>query len=226
MVDIVHAIFGNTASARRSISWVAKDTGGNSAQNANGQATPSYPDTNKVLYPQVVVREKSLDQLELTQHPIERGAAITDHAFKRPAQVEIQAGWSYQKPIGDLLQGDFSIDTTYLQGLYDTILQLQAQRNFVTLVTSKRLYKYLLVEAIGLETDEKTENILGLSIHFQEILIAVTQTVSFPDASVMKQPEINAATTNQGNTSLMPGDKANTDSINKLIPASLQPAVG
>lgn len=43
---------------------------------------------------QVTISERHEDTLEITEHPVEQGAAIADHAFKRPATVVITAAWS------------------------------------------------------------------------------------------------------------------------------------
>ena len=54
---------------------------------ANGKHLPD-------IIAQVVLEEHHHDELEITDHPIEQGAAITDHAFKRPAEVTLHLGWS------------------------------------------------------------------------------------------------------------------------------------
>ncbi len=46
------------------------------------------------LIPDVVVREAQRDEMVITDHPVETGAAISDHAFLRPVEVEMQVGWS------------------------------------------------------------------------------------------------------------------------------------
>lgn len=43
---------------------------------------------------EVTVREQHSDDLTITTHPVERGAPITDHAFRMPALLTIEAGWS------------------------------------------------------------------------------------------------------------------------------------
>lgn len=48
----------------------------------------------------IVIEEHHSDNLEITQHPIEQGAAITDHAYKRPAELTLKLGWS-NSPILD-----------------------------------------------------------------------------------------------------------------------------
>jgi hypothetical protein len=43
---------------------------------------------------QAVVEEKHHDEMEITNHPMEQGANITDHMFKHPAEVTLRLGWS------------------------------------------------------------------------------------------------------------------------------------
>jgi hypothetical protein len=43
---------------------------------------------------QAVIEEAHVDTLEITEHPVEQGASIADHAYKRPAEVTLHLGWS------------------------------------------------------------------------------------------------------------------------------------
>lgn len=43
---------------------------------------------------QVTLQEVHQDTLEITDHPVEMGAIISDHAFKRPAELVITCAWS------------------------------------------------------------------------------------------------------------------------------------
>lgn len=42
------------------------------------------------------------DSLEITEHPVEAGAAITDHSFKRPMELVLICGWSDSSASGAL----------------------------------------------------------------------------------------------------------------------------
>ena len=46
------------------------------------------------IIPNVVVEEVHTDTLTITDHPVEQGAPITDHAFKNPAELSMRIGWS------------------------------------------------------------------------------------------------------------------------------------
>lgn len=59
---------------------------------------PSEVGPPDVLRPQVTLEERHTDELEITEHPVEQGAAISDHAYKRPAEVVITCAWSNSPP--------------------------------------------------------------------------------------------------------------------------------
>lgn len=42
----------------------------------------------------ITLEEKHIDELEITDHPVEQGATITDHAFKRPVELTLRVAWS------------------------------------------------------------------------------------------------------------------------------------
>lgn len=48
----------------------------------------------EAIIAQATVEEVHDDELEITDHPIEQGASITDHAYKRPSEVVVRCGWS------------------------------------------------------------------------------------------------------------------------------------
>jgi len=43
---------------------------------------------------QVVVEEQHSDTLQITDHPVEFGSNVADHAFKRPSSLVLKYGWS------------------------------------------------------------------------------------------------------------------------------------
>lgn len=43
---------------------------------------------------QAVVEEDHDDEVDITEHPVEQGTVIADHAFVRPANLMITCGWS------------------------------------------------------------------------------------------------------------------------------------
>jgi len=60
----------------------------------NGKVTTIYPD----IIAHATIEERHHDELEVTDHPVEQGAMINDHAYKRPAEVTLHLGWSNSPP--------------------------------------------------------------------------------------------------------------------------------
>jgi hypothetical protein len=179
-----------------------------------------YPDTNvpqqrggypiRDIIPHVTIREAHEDALVITHHPVEQGAAISDHAYKHPATVVIEAGWSNSRQANEygdsallnvvtaMIPKGFGGGGSYLHDMYDTLLRLQANRQLVNIVTGKRTYASMLLERLRTVTDEHSERILLVSMEFRQVIIVRTQVITVPPASQQAQPELTSPTVNRG----------------------------
>jgi hypothetical protein len=153
------------------------------------------------LRAQVTVEEEHDDELVITEHPVEQGAAITDHAYKRPAELRVRVGWSAS---GGLILGGAGAAADP-PSIYAEILTLQSSRRPFTVYTGKRSYDNMLIASLRTRTDSKLETSLVADITFRQILLVNTQTVSG---------------TIQGSSA-----KVNTLPVNLASPQSNQPAV-
>lgn len=118
------------------------------------------------IIPDVVIEETHRDSLIITQHPVEKGAAITDHAFLRPAEVEMRCGFSNSS------RGDAG----YARQVYDALRRLQASRQPFSVYTGKRAYRDMLIADLGVTTEARTENVLAVAVRLQQIIIVSTKT--------------------------------------------------
>jgi hypothetical protein len=141
------------------------------------------------LYPDVVVEEAHEDSLEITGHPVEQGAAVNDHAFKKPEAVTIRAGVSDSKSGGGEKPS---------VAFYDKLLELQAKREPFDIVTGKRLHKNMLLESLSVVTDPDTENCLMFTAQCREVIIVKTQVTSVPPRKNHASPGKTGATTDAG----------------------------
>lgn len=119
-----------------------------------------------IIIPDVVFEESHRDELIITQHPVEKGAAITDHAFKRPAEVEMRCGWS------DSTAGY----QDYSRQVYQRLLALQAERRPMPVYTGKRRYQNMLIRGVALTTDPKSEFAAIVIVALQEVILTSTQS--------------------------------------------------
>ena len=112
----------------------------------------------------VTIEEVAVDDLVITEHPVQQGAEITDHAYNKPAEVTLSVMWSDE---------DAPLSETY-QKLRD----LQSSREPFDLVTGKREYKNMLISSLRNTTDAQTENVLSISLSLREIFITSVEAVS------------------------------------------------
>lgn len=134
------------------------------------------------IIPNVVLEESHIDELTITNHPVEQGAAITDHAFKNPAQVTVHYGFGQSGTFLNFSGAGGDPNTVYQQ-----LLDIQASRVPFDLVTGKRSYQNMLIQSLGTTTDRESENALIVTATLREIIVVQTAPV------VLAPPEHHAA---------------------------------
>lgn len=154
----------------------------------------------------VTIEEIHFDALEITRHPVEVGAQVTDHSFKLPAAVIIKAGYSNSS-------AQAAGDPEFVNEVYAALLALQESREPFEIVTGKRSYENMLMTRLGVRTDERSENALMLEAECREILLVETETVNVPAAN-QASPEATGSTMNRGTLNLkqisLPNGKVTT----------------
>lgn len=156
------------------------------------------------LVPHATLEELHYDDLEITDHPVESGTAISDHAFKRPSEVVIRCAFSDSPPSSGGLLGQAAGAAAALGGsalrtvigaaatvnsllsgngvgqardIYDAFLGLQSERALIDVYTGKRVYKNMLVRSLSVTTDARSENALLITVACREVLIVSTRVI-------------------------------------------------
>lgn len=199
---------------------------------------------------QVWLEENHVDELEISDHPVETGARITDHAFMRPSEVTIRCGWSNSPQgaagpggllglaggivsglvqtvpgLASLLSGN---DESGVRAVYQNLLILQASRIPFDILTGKRAYDNMLIKSLRTTTDKDTENSLVVTVVCRQVLIVKTQvvTISAP-ADAQKTPQTTQPVTDQGTKSLDPAPAASKNAAwTSINPVDGPPAPG
>lgn len=169
-----------------------------------------------VLVPSVIISEKHQDALEITEHPVEIGAAVNDHAYKRAAEVTMEVGFAGG---GSLL--DF-VDTSTIglslgkspEEVYQELRDLQSSREPIDVITGKRKYSNMLIRAIEVTTDKTSENVLMCVLTLREVIISQTESVAVADKENMQDGVSTSAMQNTGT-------KAPTPANNSLLKSGL-----
>lgn len=177
---------------------------------------------------QATIEETGEDDMEITQHPVEIGAKVSDHAFKRPARVIIRCAWSnsptpasgivsqavgvaqalFGNPIALLgavaptIAAAQSIlngnSASQVRSVYEKLLALQVSAIPFNILTGKRAYKNMLFQSLRLDTNVGSENSLPITAVCQEVILVATQVVTL-NTDAQANPAATGPTQNQGN---------------------------
>lgn len=152
----------------------------------------------------VTIEESGTDDLEITQHPVQRGAAITDHAYVKPSTLNVRMVFG---------EADRPLEETYQQ-----LLDLQASREPFEIVTGKRVYRDMLFKSISVTTDKSTERVLSVAAGFQQVILVDVVLTTVPARAKQKQPGKTGATIKAGMKQAKPVESAaeRTSVLNRI----------
>lgn len=163
-------------------------------------------DYQVLLQADAVVEERATDTLVTTDHPVEQGSVITDHAYIMPVRLTLVYLWS----LGGMQNTGMS--QSFLRTIYSSALALQAGRVLVQVATGKRLFKNMLMESIEQVTDKDRENILELRIECKSIIYATTTVLTIQQSN-QASPSQTGPLIPGGNQNLLPLNGLNLNGI-------------
>ena len=129
------------------------------------------------VIPDLTISEDTHDDYEITSHPVQQGANINDHKYKKPVALKMT-----------IIQ---SANNGSLADRYSELLALQDSAALFTVTTPKRNYANMQIKSLAVTTNADTENILSVVVDLQQITI-----VNVTTASVPAQNQRNASKTN------------------------------
>ena len=113
--------------------------------------------------------------LTITQHPVQTGANVSDHAFVNPIRISMQVGVSDAMAYraGADYGGDGS--TKSIQA-YRLLCKLQELRIPMDVVTRLNTYKNMLIESIEVNDDVSTLCALKATVNLVQVLVVNVST--------------------------------------------------
>jgi hypothetical protein len=115
-----------------------------------------------------VISEQPVSELEITEIPIEFGAAITDHAYPLPKKVRLE------------------IADAGAAATFNALVRFQESRVPFTLVTGLSVFRNMLIKRIEAERDKDHATILSATVDLQEIIIVDTAyATADPDGNAL-----------------------------------------
>ena len=142
--------------------------------------TGPYVNDYYVLTPLRVSHELVLRR---TEHPIQTGAAITDHAYVLPTKVLMEVGVSDAVDVFVAGMWGGSAASTSVNA-FGALRSLVKTRALVSVTTRLHAYTNMLVESVSAEETSKTIAAGRFQVIFSELFIAGTQVATArPDTS-------------------------------------------
>lgn len=129
----------------------------------------------------VIVEEGSEDTLSITEHPVEKGAEISDHAIIKPKRLTLRGGVS---DAGDNQNGTVRRSTSF----YEKLLELQASREPVQIITGRRSYDNMLIETLSVTDNKDTDGSIFVSAECREVQIVSVRTTTMAPRHRHSQP--------------------------------------
>jgi len=136
------------------------------------------------IIPDIVVEEIGHDQLQISEFPVESGAPISDHAYKRPPEIIMRCGFS-----NSTVQSE-----GYVQQVYGLLLDLQDGLQPFNVTTGKRQYSNMMVSSLLVTTDQESEYALNVVVGLKMVIItntsgggATTANQALPDQTSAPQ---------------------------------------
>ena len=133
----------------------------------------------------VTIEEAGTDELEVTQHPVQRGADITDHAYVKPADLNLRVMFA-------------ETEDQSLEDIYQDLLDLQALREPFEIVTGKRIYSDMLFKTIAVTTDKMTEQVLAVQCSFKQVILVDVVLTTVPPRAKQANPGKTGGTEKAG----------------------------
>lgn len=144
------------------------------------------------IIPDCVIEETHDDRLQITSHPVESGAEVSDHAYKQNMTIEMRIAFSDSTHHGT--RDQYGKNVGQVGGArerYEQLVALQAIREPFTVATSKRLYRNMLVLGITEVNDARSRYTTPITLRLQEVRIT--------DVTMSGSGEVTAPPSEQAN---------------------------
>lgn len=132
-------------------------------------------DGTKSYFFDAVLRVEHNSEMRITEHPIQTGANISDHAYQMPARLIFEIGMS--DAMATLGPNSWSNAYTKSVSAYQTLLSLMQSRIALNIHTRLYTYSNMLIESIRAPDDYKTQFGGKFTVNFRQIITAQVSLV-------------------------------------------------
>lgn len=140
----------------------------------------TYFDTGKEQFVfDAIFSTDYLHNLSITDHPVQTGANISDHAYEEATVLTFEIGMS--DVMEGFKEGQFSKGITRSISAYSIIREMQSQRIPITVVTKFGSYTNMMVETLAVPDDVITAEGLRATVVLKQIFVVNVNTVKISE---------------------------------------------
>lgn len=125
-----------------------------------------------------IISAQHTTRRQITEHPVQWGAAISDHSYQLPAILTLEVGMSDSMSSFDTAAYSPNSGAGKSVNAYQTFVELQKTGQPLVVNTHLQRYTNMIIENISILDNNKTTYSARFSISFKEIFIGITSTVS------------------------------------------------
>lgn len=121
-----------------------------------------------------VLKLEHTQEIELTKHPVQNGANISDHAFIKPARLSLDVLMS--DAMSSYTLNQWSGAASKSVNAYQTLLAIELARTPLTVTTRLNVYTNMVIVGIHAPDDFKTQHGLRATVMFEQAIMASIST--------------------------------------------------
>lgn len=133
-----------------------------------------------------ILKAEHVSMNRATEHPIQTGAATTDHIYNLPDQITLDIAMS--DAMECVVPDQFSGNSKSVAA-FEKLTQWRKDRELLTITTRLYTYENMFIENMYTPDDAKTVYGLRCSVHFREIMLSERK-----EEKVSTDPQINQET--------------------------------
>lgn len=123
-----------------------------------------------------VLREEHFQELRKTEHPVQSGSSITDHAYLMPARLVAEIIMSDAQAA--FQNGQFTSDPSKSISAYQVLLNIQSLRTPLSVVTRLNSYTNMFIESLRAPDTYQTRFGLRCTVVFAQIIVGTVTTTA------------------------------------------------
>ena len=151
------------------------------------------------------LRQDHSSELEITDHPVQSGSNISDHAFMKPRELTLELGMT--EAFDSIVPGQFADNYMRSVSAFRLLQDLQRTAQPLRILTRLQLYENMILQRLSAPDDYITRHALKCTATFREIIVPEVKTVAISAA-----PQVTD-TTNRG--------QVQTDTPNRSVAAQI-----